>query len=180
MVVACVEQPGVDASRLLAMGHSLGGKMAFCTGALDARVKCVIGSDFGLPWRSTNWDAPWYLGGRVPCDDRGMAHHELLALLAPRPFFLIAGETDARESWQYLEAARDVYRLYSVWTHIGGINHASGQAPSIAALRWLMPGWERFLICRIGFGVSDSSFQQGGSPILLRQYRVDEELFFFP
>ncbi len=129
-----LSQRGVDPSRVLAMGHSLGGKMAFYTGALDERVTCVIGSDFGLPWRSTNWDAPWYLGDKIPPDDSAMAHHELLALLAPRPFFLIAGETDSSESWQYLDAARPIYRLHGSDNALGCIDHASGHTPSIAAL----------------------------------------------
>ncbi len=136
-----LEEPGVDPARVLMMGHSLGGKMAFYTGALDPRVSCVIGSDFGLPWRSTNWDALWYLGSRVPKGDDGMAHHELLALLAPRPFFLIAGQTDTSEAWHYFEAARPVYRLYGAGERLNGLNHASGHRPTAASLdasyRWL-------------------------------------------
>lgn len=125
-----LEQPGVDPERVLIMGHSLGGKMAFYTGALDPRFRCVIASDFGLPWRSTNWDSPWYLGSRVPKDDTGPAHHELLALLAPRPFYLIAGETDTEESWRYLDAARPAYALYGSENHLDGMNHASGHRPT--------------------------------------------------
>lgn len=130
-----LDEPGTDPARVLMMGHSLGGKMAFYTGALDSRVGCVIGSDFGLPWRSTNWDDPWYLGSRVPGDDSGMAHHELLALLAPRSFFLIAGETDTSEAWHYFEAARPVYRLYEAGEEaLAGLDHASGHRPTVASL----------------------------------------------
>ncbi len=129
-----LEQPGVDPTRVLMMGHSLGGKMAFYTGALDARVSCVIASDFGLPWRSTNWQKPWYLGPKVPADDCGMAHHELLALLAPRPFFLIAGETDNSQAWHYFQAARPVYDLYGAGDRLGCIDHASGHSPTVASL----------------------------------------------
>lgn len=127
-------QPGVDPSRVLIMGHSLGGKMAFYTGALDERIACTVGSDFGLPWQSTNWQAEWYLGRRVPADSSAMANHELLALLAPRPFFLIAGQTDDRVSWQHIEAARRVYDLFGCGHRIGGIDHASGHSPTVAAL----------------------------------------------
>ncbi|HWL52473.1 MAG TPA: hypothetical protein VNQ90_08565 [Chthoniobacteraceae bacterium] len=136
-----LEEPGIDRSRVLMMGHSLGGKMAFYTGALDRRVHAVIGSDFGLPWRSTNWHAPWYLGSRRPEEEEGMAHHELLALLAPRSFFLIAGETDTAEAWRYFRAAQPVARLYDAGECFAGINHASGHRPTEASLeaayRWL-------------------------------------------
>lgn len=127
-------QPGVDPRRVLIMGHSLGGKMAFYTGALDERITCTVGSDFGLPWQSTNWGADWYLGSRVPTDASVLGHHELLALLAPRAFFLIAGQTDSRVSWQYIEAARRIYDVFGCGHKIGGIDHASGHAPTLAAL----------------------------------------------
>ncbi len=129
-----LEQPGVDPQRVLAIGHSLGGKMAFYTGTFDPRVTAVIGSDFGLSWASTNWDAPWYLGARRPSEESGMAHHELLALLAPRPFFLIAGETDNRRSWQILNAARPIYAMHGHPERLGGIDHASGHQPQEASL----------------------------------------------
>lgn len=132
--------PQVDPQRVLAMGHSLGGKMAFFTTAMEPRISAVIGSDFGLPWRSTNWDDPWYLGDRVPPEDTEAALHEVLALIAPRPFFLIAGETDARSSWHCLEAARSVYDLYGAGDSLGCIDHSSGHAPAIAALE-VAYGW---------------------------------------
>lgn len=138
-----LEEMPVDRRRIVAMGHSLGGKRVFYTGALDERIQAVIGSDFGIPWQSTNWQDLWYLGDRVPADDAGMAHHELLALLAPRPFFLIAGQTDTAESWRYLEAARPIYELYGKGKGalLGGVNHASGHSPTYESLdkayQWL-------------------------------------------
>jgi len=137
-----LEQPGVDLRRVLALGHSLGGKMAFYAGAFDSRVTCVIGSDFGMPWRATNWDAPWYHGEpRVSrAEAEGMAHHQLLALLAPRPFLLLAGETDTVEAWQYLKAARPVYALYGAETQLGCLHHATGHDPSRHVLD-LAYGW---------------------------------------
>lgn len=140
-------QPGIDAGRVLIMGHSLGGKMAFYTGAFDPRITAVIGSDFGLPWASTNWNDPWYLGSRRPFEESGMAHHELLALLAPRPFFLIAGETDTRQSWQILNAARPIYAMHGHPERLGAVDHASGHQPTVCSLdvayAWLS---EQFLL----------------------------------
>ncbi|MBI2297829.1 MAG: acetylxylan esterase, partial [Armatimonadetes bacterium] len=101
-----LRQPNVDPSRILCMGHSLGGKMAFYTGAFDQRIGAVIASDFGIGWRMTNWENDWYHGPRVQDPAFPRAHHELLGLLAPRPFLLLAGLYDGPASWQYLDAAR--------------------------------------------------------------------------
>lgn len=49
----------VDAQRLLCVGHSLGGKMAFYSSCLDQRIQCVICSDFGIGLGSTNWQDDW-------------------------------------------------------------------------------------------------------------------------
>jgi hypothetical protein len=86
-----LEQPGVDPARVLCIGHSLGGKMAFYAGCLDKRIAAVIASDFGIGFSFTNWEADWYLGP-PPYINRGtgveltLGHHHLLSLMAPRPF----------------------------------------------------------------------------------------------
>lgn len=143
-----LQQPGVDPQRILMMGHSLGGKIAFFTGALDARVTAVIGSDFGVPWDATNWDASWYLGSRVPRST--LSPHHLLAVLAPRPFFLIAGEADNAASWPLLRAAHPYYRLFGpAPAYPDGIDHGEGHSPPPHALArayaWLA---ERFALTR--------------------------------
>lgn len=129
-----LEQPVIDHARILLMGHSLGGKMAFYTGCLDERVSSVIGSDFGLPWESTNWEAPWYLGKNRP-DTQTLAHHQLLALRAPRPFLLLAGQTDGEKSYPFLEAARPVYALYGAEKNLAMHDHATGHGPPWQALQ---------------------------------------------
>ncbi|NUP99726.1 MAG: acetylxylan esterase [Armatimonadetes bacterium] len=133
-------QPDIDPGRVVAMGHSLGGKMAFYAGALDHRIAAVIGSDFGIGWDYTNWDAPWYLGERLRQPGFALAHHQLLALLAPRAFFLIVGDTDRAASWQYLQAAQQVYALYDRAEAVGLFAHGTGHAPTEESLR-LAYGW---------------------------------------
>lgn len=134
-------QPRIDSSRIAAVGHSLGGKMAFTAGALDERIKAVIGSDFGLGWDFTNWDAPWYYGAQVRRPDFQWGNHHLLALMAPHPFLLLAGRDDRTESRQYLAAARSVYALYGRSDGVGMIHHATGHRPPPevvhTAYRWL-------------------------------------------
>ena len=117
------------------MGHSLGGKTAFYSGALDERIKAVIASDFGIGFSFSNWEDPWYLGAKVRDRNLGVRHHELLALTAPRPFLLIAGQCDKRESWQYLREAGKVYSLYGCEHALGMFNHADGHTPTEESLR---------------------------------------------
>jgi len=128
-------QPRVDADRIVAIGHSLGGKMAFYAGCLDGRIKAIIASDFGIGFSFTNWDAPWYLGPKAHDPALGLAHHHLLALQAPRPFLLVAGSCDGPASWQYLNKARSVYALYGREDALGLLDHASGHSPPPAAMR---------------------------------------------
>jgi predicted esterase len=136
-----LEQANIDRERILLIGHSLGGKMAFYTACLDDRVKATIASDFGIGWDFTNWSDPWYLGDRILAEGFPLAHHQLLALHAPRPFLLIAGQYDKPESWQYLNAARPVYALYGREHALGMLDHASGHQPTEesmrTAYRWL-------------------------------------------
>jgi predicted esterase len=130
-----LSRPDMDKERILVMGHSLGGKMAFYTGVLDERVKAIIGSDFGIGWKFTNWDAPWYLGDRIKRPGFTLAHHQLLALHAPRSFLLIGGQADRPASWQYIQEAQKVYKLCGKEDAVGFFDHASGHAPTDGSLR---------------------------------------------
>jgi dienelactone hydrolase len=136
-----LEQPGVDASRIALMGHSLGGKMSFYAGCLDERVRATVANDFGIGWDFTNWNHPWYLGERVAMVRDRLAHHQLLALHAPRPLLLIAGEADRLESWQYLQAAMQAYAIAGQSEGLGCIAHDSGHEPTPRSLslayQWL-------------------------------------------
>lgn len=130
-------EPGVDPTRTLIMGHSLGGKIALFAAACDARFRAVIGSDFGLRLSSTNWDAPWYFDSRLN-DESEEALGEVLALLAPRPFLLIAGHTDGALSLPVLAAANSVYALYdnNTPTRAECFDHATGHRPSHDSLEF--------------------------------------------
>ena len=134
-------QPDIDAERTVVIGHSLGGKMAFYAGALDERIKAIIASDFGIGWDFTNWDAPWYLGDQIHDEGFALAHHQLLALHAPRSFFLIGGHYDQPASWQYINEAKNVYRLYGREDAVGMLDHGTGHQPTeesiVLAYRWL-------------------------------------------
>jgi hypothetical protein len=123
--------PYVDPGRIGAIGHSLGAKETLYLAAFDPRIKAAVASEGGLGFRSTNWDAPWYLGPAIREEDFSLNHHQLLALIAPRPFLVVAGETgpgaaDGDRSWPFIEAALPVWRLYGEPTRLGLLNHHKG------------------------------------------------------
>lgn len=128
-----VSLPNVDARRIGAVGHSLGAKEALYLAAFDERIKAAVASEGGIGFRSTNWDAPWYLGPAIRDEAFGLNHHQLLALIAPRPFLVLAGEkgpgsADGDRSWPLLEAALPAWRLYGEPTRLGLLNHGRGHS----------------------------------------------------
>jgi len=138
--------PEVDPARVGTFGHSLGAKEVLYLLAFDDRVKAGVASEGGIALDSTNWDAPWYLGPEARDPKFPRDHHELVGLIAPRPFLVIAGESgqgaaDGKRSWPYLEAALPVYKLYGEPARLGLLNHGKGhplpEADFQKAIEWL-------------------------------------------
>ena len=136
-----LKQPEVDPRRVAMMGHSLGGKIVLYGACLDERVNAAVVSDPGIGYSFSNWDAPWYLDGKLRGRECRLAHHQLLALCAPRSFLLVAGEFDGPASWQYINAVKPVYGLYGREDGIGCLDHGTGHRPTeeslVGAYRWL-------------------------------------------
>jgi dienelactone hydrolase len=131
-------QPEVDASRLGAVGHSLGAKEVLYLAAFDERVRVTVSSEGGIGIGFSNWNAPWYLGPEASRPDFPRGHHELLALAAPRAFLLVGGDSaDGRQSWPYIEAALPIYRLFPQSPpRLGLLRHDQGHSvPPIAEAR---------------------------------------------
>ena len=133
--------PGVDPARIGFIGFSLGAKAAVYVAAFAPEIRATVAVDPHIAINgSTNWYAPWYLDWThrwpdIPTPEGTVLsllnpdpsrpgfehdHHELLALAAPRPFLLIGGaagrednggDSDDRQSWGYVNRAREVYRL---------------------------------------------------------------------
>lgn len=138
--------PEVDPERIGTFGHSLGAKEVLYLLAFDDRVKAGVASEGGIALDSTNWEAPWYLGPEARDPKFPRDHHELVGLIAPRPFLVIAGEigqgaADGKRSWPYLEAALPVYKLYGEPARLGLLNHGKGhplpEADFQKAIEWL-------------------------------------------
>ena len=123
--------PQVDPKRLGAVGHSLGAKEVLYLAAFDERVKTTVSSEGGIGTTYSNWDAPWYLSKAIKADGFDREHHELLGLIAPRPFLLVGGDSaDGARSWPFIDAALPVYRLLEPdrKPRLGLFNHGKGHA----------------------------------------------------
>lgn len=134
--------PDADTTSIAIIGHSLGAKMALYAAAMDERILVVVFSEGGIGLSFSNYEDYWYLGKVRAQMPPGTDHHELLGLIAPRPFLLIGGDSaDSDSSWYYINAAREVYRLYGKPQDIGYYNHRSGHTPTPKsvnlAVEWL-------------------------------------------
>jgi hypothetical protein len=119
--------PQVDRGRIGCLGHSLGAKEVLYAAAFDERFKVAVFSEGGIGLAFSNWDAPWYLGPRIRQPGFAREHHELIALIAPRPFLLLAGNSaDNDKSAAFTEAARPVYELLGARDHVRLLNHRQG------------------------------------------------------
>jgi dienelactone hydrolase len=122
-------QPEVDPRRLATVGHSLGAKEALYLAAFDERIRAAVSSEGGVGTKFSNWEAPWYLGEDIRRDGFDREHHELVALAAPRAFFLLGGDSaDGDRSWPFIGAALPVYKLYGGPPRLGLFNHRQGHS----------------------------------------------------
>jgi hypothetical protein len=122
-----VSLPNVDPGRIGGIGHSLGAKEVLYAAAFDERYKVAVFSEGGIGLRFSNWDAMWYLGPQIREPAFTLEHHELMALIAPRGFLLLAGDSaDGDRSWPFVEAVMPVYRLHGAERSIGWLNHRTG------------------------------------------------------
>jgi hypothetical protein len=134
--------PFVDPERLGCIGHSLGAKEVLYAAAFDERFKTIVSSEGGIGLGFSNWEAEWYLGPNIREPGFGHDNHEVLALVAPRAFLLIGGESaDGSRSWPFIERAKEVYDLLGAGDRIGLLMHSSGHSvPRVAeecAYGWL-------------------------------------------
>jgi hypothetical protein len=135
-------QADVDPARVGAIGHSLGAKEVLYLAAFDPRVRAAVSSEGGVGLTFSNWEAPWYLGDSIRRPGFPLDHGRVLALVAPRAFFLLGGESaDGDRSWPHVAAVLPVWALAGAPEAVGLFNHRQGHAfPPIAQRRsyeWL-------------------------------------------
>ncbi len=119
--------PNVDRKRIGCLGHSLGGKEVLYAMAFDERYRAGVSSEGGIGLELSNWAAPWYLGAKIKQPRFNLENHEVLALIAPRAFLLLAGDSaDDDRSWAFIQAAKPIYELLGSPGNIGWLNHHLG------------------------------------------------------
>ncbi len=134
--------PQVDRTRIAAAGHSLGAKEVLFAVAFEPRYRAGVFSEGGIGLRMSNWTDPWYLTEAMTPHIPTLENHQVLALVAPRPFLILGGDSaDGDASWAFVKAVLPVYELLGAGDRIGLHNHHGGHAfPANAralAYRWL-------------------------------------------
>ncbi len=147
--------PEVDPRRIGATGHSLGAKETLYLAAFDERIRAAVASEAGIGLTFSDWEDPRYLGSGIQAVDFKLNHHQLLGLIAPRPFLILAGEAgppapstdDGDRTWLFVEPVLPVYRLYGEPARLGLYNHRQGHTiPAKAFER--MSEWLRIYLMR--------------------------------
>lgn len=140
--------PQVDRSRIACIGHSLGAKEVLYAMAFETRYQVGVFNEGGIGLRMSNWTDPWYLTEAMKKHIPEMENHQVMALIAPRPFLLLGGDSaDGAASWPFVKEAREVYALLGAKDRIGLHNHKAGHTfPAQArqlAYQWL-DHWLKF------------------------------------
>jgi hypothetical protein len=134
--------PSVDQARIGCIGHSLGAKEVLYAMAFEPRFKAGVFSEGGIGLRISNWTDPWYLTEKMKPHIPAMENHQVMALIAPRPFLIVGGESaDGKGSWTFVSAVRPVYELLGAAERVGLHLHDKGHSfPAEArelAYKWL-------------------------------------------
>src|SRR5262245_33160982 len=105
----------VDGSRIGCIGHSLGAKEVLFAMAFEPRYKVGVFNEGGIGLRMSNWTDPWFLTDKMKPHIPAMENHQVLALIAPRPFLVLGGDdADGKASWAFVKGVRSVYALLGV------------------------------------------------------------------
>jgi fermentation-respiration switch protein FrsA (DUF1100 family) len=140
--------PAVDRKRIGCIGHSLGAKEVLYAMAFEPRYQVGVFNEGGIGLRMSNWTDPWYLTDKMKAHIPAMEHHQLLALVAPRPFLVLGGgDADGQASWPFIHAVLPIYDLLGAGDRVGLYDHKGKHSlppeGRRVAYRWL-DYWLRF------------------------------------
>lgn len=148
-----LSRPEVSAAHIGCIGHSLGGQQALFTTAMDERIRAAVSScgfaSYAALFRDRiNHNYAAYVPGLLRYGELG----DVLALAAPRPFLVLAGNADRIFPYDGIvatvERARARYRILRAEEKLGFVPIDAGHAFSddmreraYAWLdQWLRPG----------------------------------------
>src|SRR5262249_14853345 len=116
--------PAVDAQRIGCIGFSLGAKEVLYAMAFEPRYVAGVFAEGGIGLRTSNWTDPWFPTEKIKPHIPDMEHHQLMALIAPRPFLVVGGDSaDGDASWTFIKAVLPVYELLGAGNRVGLVNH---------------------------------------------------------
>jgi hypothetical protein len=88
-----------------------------------------VSSEGGIGLRFSNWSDVWYLGQKINEPGFEREHHEVLSLIAPRAFLLLAGNSaDNDNSGAFVEAVKPIYALFGSEQNLRFFNHGLGHS----------------------------------------------------
>ena len=145
-------EPAIDARRVIAGGHSRGGKTALWAGVTDTRFAMAVPFGSGRTGMMLNhiktpvptetlalinsgqphWFVPYYKTLNNYDTELGFDHHQLAACVAPRCLFVCEGTGDMSRygDWYALTLASPVWELY------GKKGLPYGPLPAVAQPAW--------------------------------------------
>jgi dienelactone hydrolase len=165
---ALANLPEVDAKRIGITGFSYGGKYSMFGSCLYDKFACAVWVDGGIVFNekdaNANYWEPWYLGeeegkkrkaGVITAEnprtgaykklvEGGHDLHELIALMAPRPFLVSGGAQDPPEHWVVLNNINRVYKLLDAPDRVGMTNRG-GHYPTEESNRQMYAFFDHFL-----------------------------------
>lgn len=144
--------PEVNPHQIGAMGFSLGAKQVLYGMAFDERIAAGVFMEGGIGLPMSNWTNPHYLGSTAGLPEDS-DHHEVIGLVAPRPFLIIGADdggdpvgenlhpnpppaVDGIDSWAYIHAALPAYEatggsdapgFYNTGLNWHTMNHAASK-----------------------------------------------------
>lgn len=146
----------VDEDKLFVFGHSEGGVDGMFLAALDDRVKglaisCGVGTITGDPdpakWARTEWFiAMPQLREAIAKEQLPFDFHELISLIAPRPFLSFSATSDAvfEHYWGIHSIENEVRKIYKLYRAKGNLEtnlfigeHSFPEANKIKLTNWL-------------------------------------------